>query len=127
MDSAALHDMVTTITGKDSIRVLSKKEGADGIDELVRADAKVKRKRTPRRELPPSVVELLTPKQRRFIKYLTRRLGWHNDPERLRSFLNRTIRRDAIRTKQEAIKVIEGLNAIADRQHRGFSVSGRAL
>jgi hypothetical protein len=33
MDKAALHDMVTTITGKDSIRVLSTKEGADVIDE----------------------------------------------------------------------------------------------
>lgn len=115
MDSDGLHELVGGATGKDSITTLSTKEGADVIDSLVWAGGIVKRKRRFPRDLPPNVVELLTPKQARFIKYLEKKLGWQDDPKRLRGFIKRTVKKEVVRTKQEAIKVIEGLKAMAER------------
>ena len=116
MESDDLHELVSLTTGKDSIKALSTKEGADVIDNLVRAGGRVKRKRKPRRDLPPNVVELLTPKQARFIKYLEKKLGWQDSPERLKGFIKRSIKKEVVRTKREAMKVIEGLKSMAERE-----------
>ena len=116
MDNADLHDVVAGATGKDSITTLSIKEGADVIDSLIRAGGIVKRKRRSPRDLPPNVVELLSPKQAKFIKYLEKNLGWQDKPERLKGFIKRIIKREVVRTKQEAIKVIEGLKSMEKRE-----------
>ena len=118
MTSDDLHEMIAGATGKDSIKSLSTSEGARVIDSLVRAGARVKRKRQPRRDLPPNIVELLTPKQASFIRYLEKELGWQDNPERLKGFIKRSIKKEVVRTKQEAIKVIEGLKNMAEREGR---------
>ena len=116
MDRDKLHELIAWATGKDSIKALSTQEGADVIDNLVRAGGRVKKRRKPRRYLPPNVVELLTPKQARFIKYLEKKLGWQDSPERLRGFIKRTTKKEVVRTKREAMKVIEGLKSMAERE-----------
>ena len=108
MDSDLLHEMALNVTGKGSIKALSISEAADIIDGLVEAGAKVKRKRRPRRDLPLNVIELITCEQFRLIQYLESQLGWDN-PNQLKGFIKRIIKREGVRTKQEAIKVIEGL------------------
>jgi hypothetical protein len=68
------------------------------------------------------VVELVTRKQTRLIKHLEKRLGWHDNPERLKGFTRRIIKREGVRTKQEAIKVTEGLKSMARRaREKGFT------
>jgi len=115
MESNELHDVVSAVTGKDSIKALLVAEGTDIIEVLIRAGGRVKKKRKPRPDLPPNVVELVTRKQTRLIKLLERRLGWHDNPERLKGFTRRVIKREGVRNKQEAMKVIEGLKNMARR------------
>lgn len=115
MDSDCLHEMVFNVTGKDSLKALSNKESKQVIDSLVYAGAKVKKTRKPRRDLPPNVIELISPEQFRFIKYLERELGWHENPERLKGFLRRTIKSDVAKTKQDGIKAIQGLKTMVER------------
>jgi phage gp16-like protein len=118
MDSDELHEAVSGVTGKDSIKGLSSNEAAKVIDSLVHAGGRVKKKRRPPRDLPYNVVELLSPKQARFIKYLEKKLGWQNEPDRLSGFIKRSIKRDVVRTKREAMKIIEGLKAMAEREEK---------
>ena len=128
IDSDDLHEMIAGTTGEDSIKSLSTGQGAEVIDSLVQAGGRVKRKRKPRRDLPPNVVELLTPKQARLIRYLERELGWQDNPERLKGFIKRSIKKEVVRTKQEAIKVIEGLKNMAEREARkGVAGNGTTL
>ena len=115
MESNELHDVVSAVTGKDSIKALSVAEGTDIIEVLIRAGGRVKKKRKLRPDLPPNVVELVTRKQTRLIKQLEKRLGWQDNPERLKGFTRRIIKREGVRTKQEAIKVTEGLKSMARR------------
>ena len=116
MDSDCLHEIIFWITGKESMKDLSVLEAKEVIDSLVQDGAKVKKKRSLPRYLPPNVVEMVTPKQVQFITYLEKKLGWQDNPERLKGFLRRIIKRESVRTKQEAIKVIQGLKNMVDRK-----------
>jgi len=116
MDSDKLHDLVFGVTGQESIKALTVMEGKDVIEALARAGGKITKKRKPRRDLPLNVVEMITPKQARLIKYLEKKLGWQGNPERLKGFIKRIIKREVVRTKQEAIRVIEGLKSMAERE-----------
>jgi hypothetical protein len=125
IESNELHDVVSAVTGKDSIKALSVAEGTDIIEVLIRAGGRVKKKRKPRPDLPPNVVELVTRRQTRLIKHLERRLGWHDNPERLKGFTRRIIKREGVRTKQEAMKVIEGLKNMARRARKKGIADGK--
>ena len=124
MESDGLHEMVSVVTGKDSIKSLSVTEGTEVIEVLVRVGGRVKKKRKPRPALPPNVVELVTHKQTRLIKRLEKKLGWQDNPQRLKGFTKRIIKREGIRTKQEAIKVIEGLKNMARWESKKDVVNG---
>jgi hypothetical protein len=125
IESNELHDVVSAVTGKDSIKALLVAEGTDIIEVLIRAGGRVKKKRKPRPDLPPNVVELVTRRQTRLIKHLERRLGWHDNPERLKGFTRRIIKREGVRTKQEAMKVIEGLKNMARRARKKGIADGK--
>ena len=118
MESDELHDVVSAVTGKNSIRVLSVADATDVIEVLVRAGGRIRKKRKIAPILPSNVVEIVTRKQSRLIKHLERRLGWQDNPQRLKGFTKRIIKREGVRTKQEAIKVIEGLKSMARRARR---------
>jgi hypothetical protein len=118
LDSDPLHELVFNNTGKDSIKALSRSDAAEIIDSLIQAGAIVKKKRKPKRNLPPNVVELATAEQMQFIRYLEAQLGWQDNQERLKGFFEWTIKKEVVRTKEEAIKVIEGLKNILARQMR---------
>jgi hypothetical protein len=118
MESDELHDVVSGVTGKNSIRVLSVADATDVIEVLVRAGGRIRKKRKIAPILPSNVVEIVTRKQSRLIKHLERRLGWQDNPQRLKGFTKRIIKREGVRTKQEAIKVIEGLKSMARRARR---------
>jgi hypothetical protein len=118
MSSEGLHKLVLGVTNKASIKALSVFEGQEVIETLVRAGATVKKKRKTRRTLPPNVVEMVTRKQKRLVKHLEKKLGWQDNPERLKGFTKRIIKREGVRTKQEAIKVIEGLKNMIRRQRK---------
>jgi hypothetical protein len=55
----------------------------------------------------------LLPKDNCFASGLyEKELGWKDNPERLKGFIKRIIKRERIRTKQEGIKVIQGLKGM---------------
>jgi len=118
MDSELLHDMVFNITGKDSLKKLSVPEAIGIIDGLVDDGAQVRKKRKKRVRVGPNVIELLTGSQIRLIEYLVGKLGWNN-PNQLKGFNSRVIKKERICTKQEASKIIEGLKAILNRKPKG--------
>jgi len=124
MDSDSLHEFVFQITGKESIKTLSVLEAKEVIDTLVLNGAKVTRKRLPK-PLPPNVVELATRQQMKYIRDLEKKLDWQDNARRLEGFLKKIIRRKRVRTKQEAMKVIEGLKSMANREPKpGKEVNG---
>ncbi len=127
MGSDELHELVSGVTGKDSIRALSVIEGHVVIETLIRAGAIVRKRQKTRRALPPNVVEIVTRKQTRLIKYLENRLGWQENPQRLKGFTKRIIKREGVRTKQEAMKLIEGLKNMARRQRKKDVVNDRPV
>lgn len=124
LDSDELHEVVAGITGKDSIKALSVGEGIEVVNTMIRAGGRVKKKRKPRRKLPPNVVEMVTSEQLKFIGLLEERLGWQDNPERLGGFVRRIIKREVVRTKQqEGSKVIQGLKSIVNR-NKGGGIDG---
>lgn len=115
MSSELLHEIAFDVTRKDSLKELSLWEAAAIIDGLADDGAKVRKKRKRKRELPENVIELITGGQIRLIEYLVDQLGWEN-PNQLKGFNRRVIKREGIRTKQEAGKIIEGLKAMIERK-----------
>lgn len=118
LSSYHLHELTHEITGKNSIKTLSVSEGASLIDFLKDAGARVKKKRRPSRKLPSNVVEMPSPDQVRYVKYLEKQLGWQDNPGRIKGFLKHTIKKETIRTKQDGIKAIQGLKSISERKAR---------
>ena len=117
MDSDSLHEFIFSVTGKDLIRALSVLEAKEVIDMLVLNGAKVTRKKLPR-PLPPNVIELVTRKQMKYIRDLEKKLGWQDNPERLEGFLKKIIKKKGVRTKEEGMKIIQGLKSMANREPR---------
>jgi hypothetical protein len=116
MDDVGLHDLVRGCTGKESIRELSKAEAIFVIDELVKMGARKGRRKTrpeSKDTLPVNIPRLRSAIQAAKIQNLIEALGW--GPKGLRKFALRVIKRETIRTSQEAGKLIEALNAIHER------------
>ena len=115
MDSDMLHALVLETTGKASIKDLSVEEGIKVIERLARTGGKIKKKKKPPKKLPHNVVELVTQPQISLIQYLEKQLGWQDNPHRLEGFIRRIIKKRRIYTKQEAMKVIQGLKSMVTR------------
>ena len=115
LTDADLHQVVSEVAGKESIRMLSSEEAARVIDRLVAAGAD--RSQTPqaprerRPPLPENVIELATEKQVGMIGRLLWHLGWGVDDAYFRSCVRQAIGRENIRTKKEASDVINMLKA----------------
>jgi len=65
---------------------------------------------------PGRLIEMVTPGQRALIRRLEKRLGWTDEPDRLERFIWKRLGIRRIRTKAEAIKVIEALKAMSARK-----------
>jgi phage gp16-like protein len=124
IDTDLLHDMVLRHTGKSSIKTLSKTEVQTVIKALIQAGGKQPLKRRPRKNGLLNVVELISKEQRWLIKQLEQNLSWTENPERLKGFIARVIKKGQISTKQEAIKVIQGLKHMVERETNGRANNG---
>lgn len=69
----------------------------------------------------PDVPGMITYKQRQFINQLEKKLGWADNPARLRGFIKRYTGLDTIEwlTKKQAANIIEGLKRIQSAQKEG--------
>jgi len=67
-------------------------------------------------KVPGKLYEMVTPTQRRLISHLEEELGWSGNPARLEGFLVKRFKIKKIRTKGQAIKVIEALKAMLERK-----------
>jgi hypothetical protein len=123
LNSDQVHDLVYVNTGKKSVKDLKGQEANAIIEHLIRGGAQFKGKKKTRVSLPWNVVELASQKQREFIETLAGELGWMDDPARLRGFIKRAVKRDRVITRQDGIKVIEGLKNILKRTGEGKSPS----
>lgn len=76
MDGDALHDAARGISGKDSLKELTRSQAARLIDRLNAWAGKSN-----------AIPNRATPGQQRFIRALEREMGWAEEPGRLRAFL----------------------------------------
>jgi hypothetical protein len=105
-----LHALAQELTGRTSLRELSRDEAARLIDRLVALGASAStapRRRAPRAApLPENVIELATDRQISLIARLLHHVGWTTTDPYFRGAVRRAIGRENIRTKGEAAKVI---------------------
>jgi hypothetical protein len=128
LDSEGLHELVKGATGKDSIRGLSYVETVAVIEILQKAGAETKsKKRKAKLRLPGNVMEIATPEQRRMISFLEEKMGWKDNPDRLKGFSRRIIKRDMARTKKEAQALILGLKNYHNREGKTNEPAGRNI
>lgn len=116
LDEDQVHDIIFQFTAKKSIKALSDLEINQLIEHFIRLGAQVKKRRPLSRNLPFNVVELVSQKQTRLVDILVDQLGWRDDPDRLKEFIRRVIKRDRIVTKQDGMKVIEGLKGVLNKK-----------
>ncbi|MBI5191760.1 MAG: regulatory protein GemA [Nitrospirae bacterium] len=70
----------------------------------------------PARTETGKLIEMVTPAQRALIAKLSGALGWSDNPGRLEGFIHKRLGMDRVRTRAQAIKVIEALKAILRRE-----------
>jgi len=97
IDNEELHELVYQCSGKDSIKKLTKDEGIRCIDRI-----------EGRRTAPQGRI---TQSQEAYLHDLIKRLGWQNNPKRLKGFIKKYAKVDEIKwlTVKQASNVIEGL------------------
>lgn len=107
MNNELLHSYVECLTGKSSIRELTKAEAGLVIDAL---------------EGKRNTGDHMTPKQEHYLKALAKEYGWTDetgelDEKRLDGFCRAkyNVMRYSWLTRQQASKVIEGLKAMVER------------
>src|SRR3990172_5662021 len=115
LDDEGLHEMVAGHTGKDSLRKLTNADISHVIEELTKAGARIRKKRKAVNDLPVNVVEIITPKQKKLIKYYEGKLEWQDNPNRLKGVSKRIIKKEVAATKKEGIKIILALRQIVKK------------
>lgn len=105
-----LHQVVQTLTGKTSLRALTREEAARLIDELVKAGAEPTHAPRPKRERPvplgENVVQLATQGQIDMICRLLWHCGWKPGHPDFLEWLRRCTGKETVKTKQEAQRAI---------------------
>lgn len=115
-----VHELALEVTGKQSIRALSRKEADDVIDRMGGQPFFRDKSGTPRRTVSyrrqqTGVVQLETEKQLNLLRDLATRRGWSE--ETLQNFCQRQIKKSLPTTTKEANKVIEGIKAMNKRDY----------
>ena len=110
LDDEWIHDFARRWFGKESLRALTCREGAQMIDSMRRITG----------EAMEPIRDRASEDQRKYILGLAGRLGMLEDPKRLRRFLRARFGVDdvAFLTPQNAGKVIEGLKAMVKREEK---------
>lgn len=123
IDKDQLHDLVRGATGKESIRLLSRREAAEVIDRLAALTGApaVRTAAVPAAGGRTIRMKLASRRQVWKIRQLEAQLGWGGDPGRLRGFLRRMAQTDDLQwlTFYDAGKVIEAMKAMAERIPEG--------
>ena len=113
-------EMLYLMVPRGSISALVRPEGSELIERLVRLQGKsVEPAGTA--PLPPADPNAPTQEQIHFIYFLFGRLGWLENPKRVRGFLQKFChveRIEQIADRKRAIALIEALKAIHKRQRR---------
>lgn len=110
-DRETLYNVVWNITRTDSISKLTVSQGVDVISGLVQA-------LSPDSAKKPCVRKgMATEKQLDYINGLAKKLGWDDDPARLKAFIKKYAKVDSATflTTLQASKVIEGLKSMSNR------------
>ncbi len=110
LDDEQLHTFVKRVTGSDSIKALTLREGKNTIDYLQYAMGI--------KEPPPS--DRATKAQQAMIHAMIQQLGWDDDPKRLRGFLEKRMGVSDIKflTAKKTQACIEALKAILKRKEQ---------
>ncbi len=122
LDDDGLHEMVKGCTGKDSIKELMLDDVHEVVKKFAEAGAKIKKVRKPARDLPKNVLEIITPEQTNFIRYMEEKLGWQDNPKRLMGFSKKIIGKVKPGTKEEGIKIILALKHMVIKESIGRAV-----
>jgi hypothetical protein len=122
LNDEGLHEMVKGCTGKDSIKDLTLSDVHTVVKKFAQAGAKIKKGRKPTRDLPENVLEIISPEQTNFIRYLEQKLGWQDNPKRLMGFSKKIIGKEKAGTKQEGIKIILALKQMVVKDSIGKAI-----
>lgn len=124
LDDEGLHEMIEGLTGKKSLKELTKTDIKTVVNKLKLCGAKSAKKRQPTRELPGNVVEMITSKQKKLIQIFESTLLWQEDPNRLKGFCKRIIKKDMATTKAEGTKLILALKQMVHEKLKNKPVEG---
>ena len=105
LDDDTLHDIAHSVSGKESLRTLTRSQAARLIDRLQVLAGKAK-------DIPDRASQA----QQNYIHALAREMGWAEDPKRLRRFLETRAGVSDVRflSIRAAGQIIEALKAIRD-------------
>lgn len=105
LDDDTLHDIAHSVSGKESLRALTRSQAARLIDRLQVLAGKAK-------DIPDRASQA----QQNYIHSLAREMGWAEDPKRLRRFLETRAGVSDVRflSIRAAGQIIEALKAIRD-------------
>jgi len=121
-------EMLYLLVPRGSMTAMTRREAAELIEHLEQLGSKRVGPRNPddflrgkpKRRSPAR----MTREQRNFIYFLFGKLGWLENPERVRGFLKKFAHADAVEripSRKRASAIIEALKAIYRRTHAGAS------
>lgn len=115
LDNEVLHELVTAVTGSESIKALTKRQGIRVIDRLNQILGHT------------TAADRATGKQVWQINKLAEELGWKDNPRRLRGFLEsrQGVSHPKYLKLSQASDVIEALKAMKKRMQREVAGSGK--
>lgn len=111
IDDETLYSIVNRVTGSDKISQLSKQQGIKLIDNLLKCQSE---NNTEDNHRPG----MATKKQLWLIEDLVKKLGWQDDPQRLRGFLKKYTKVENLNwlKQKPASNIIQALKAMLKRQ-----------
>lgn len=124
LDNDGLHELIEGLTGKKSIGNLTNTDVSLIIEKLTNAGARIKKKREIPKDLPGNVVEMITLKQKKLIKYFNEKLAWQDNPDRLKGFSKRIIKKEMAATKEEGTRLILAMRAMVNKKTTNRPVEG---
>lgn len=109
IDNELLHTYVFNKTGSEHISTLTVAEACKVIDGLEAHKIEKTGGHAPGRA---------TPKQKKFIEDLEKKLGWHEEPQRMKGYIKKYAGVEDISwlTQKQASNIIEGLKKVVERE-----------
>lgn len=99
----------------ESSKALDYEQATIFIDDLIKMGGSIKKK--PKKKLPPGIIELPSPQILKHIEHLKDDIKWFAH-DRGQKFIQKFLKKDRPSTMKEAIRLVECLKAMKERQQK---------